>query len=122
MPRLNPTPPEIQEHHALLEDTPRRIAACTSGLDEARLHSSPGERAWSAVEILAHIRACSDLWTHSIYAMLAEDYPALPLLDERRWAKVTRYATLGFHPSFQAFALAREELLRVLRELPWNRG
>jgi hypothetical protein len=38
------------------------------------------------VEILAHLRACDDLWSHSIYAMLAQDNPALPLLDERRWA------------------------------------
>lgn len=56
--------------------------------------------------------------------MLVENNPTLPLLDERRWAKATRYTALEFHKSFQGFALRREELLRVLRDLPqeaWSR-
>ncbi len=61
--------------------------------------------------MLAHLRACS------IYAMLAEDHPVLPLLDERRWAKVVRYAEEDFHPAFQVFATQRGELLHVLRGL-----
>jgi hypothetical protein len=86
MPGRKPTAPEIRVTLALLDETPRRIAACTIGLDERRLRASPGKRAWSAVEVFAHLRACDDLWTHSIYAMLTEHDPALPLLDERRWA------------------------------------
>jgi hypothetical protein len=65
-----------------------------------------------------------EIWSFSIHAMLAEDNPSLPLLDERRWAKAACYATLEFHKSFQAFALQREELLCVLRDLPqdaWSR-
>lgn len=114
----------VEKYLSLLAETPWRIAACASRLDEARLRWSPGKRGWSAVEVLAHVRACHDMWSHSIYAMLAHDNPSLPWLDERRWAEVMRYAALGFHPSFQAFVLGREELLRVLRDLPvaaWSR-
>jgi hypothetical protein len=118
MPRLKFTDKEIHEYLSLLENTIRRISALTGNLTDEQLALSPGKRDWSAVEILAHLRGCNDVWTHSIYAMLAENHPTLALLDERRWAKVTRYATLGFHQSFQAFALSREELLRVLRDLP----
>jgi hypothetical protein len=117
MPRLKFTAKEIHEYLSLLENTIRRISALTAELTDEQLALSPGKRDWSAVEILAHLRACTDVWTHTIYAMLAEDNPTLPLLDERRWAKVTRYAALGFRQSFQAFTLSREELLHVLRDL-----
>lgn len=108
----------------MLEETIRRISALTGELTDEQLALSPGKREWSAVEILAHVRACNDVWTYSIYAMLSEDNPALPLLDERRWAKVTRYSTLGFHQSFQAFTMSRRELLHILRalsEASWQR-
>jgi hypothetical protein len=46
-------------------------------------------------------------------------------INERKWAKVTRYAELPFHKSFQAFSLQRENLVSVLRSLPfesWERS
>jgi len=107
-----------------LDETPNRIAACTFGLDEALLSRPPAPRAWSAIEILAHLRACANLWTYSIYAMLANERPQLPDLDERRWARVGRYDVLGFHTSLQAFSLERLQLLQVLSDLPldaWSR-
>ena len=124
MPRLQASPPEIQKYLALLEETPRLITTCIGGANEDTLRKSPGKRDWSPVEVLAHLRACDDLWSHSIYAMLAEDNPTLPLLDERRWARSRRYADLSFYTSFQAFTLSRGELLYVLRVLPheaWSR-
>lgn len=111
------TPEAIEAHLALLEATPRRIAACTAGVDEARLRAAPGPKAWPAAEILAHLRGCDDVWTHSVYAMLIEAAPALPVLRPRDWAKAARYASLEFHSSFQAFALRRAEFVRVLRGL-----
>ena len=62
---------------------------------------------------------------HSIYAMLAENEPVFSDIDERKWARVTRYAELPFGKSFQAFSLQRENLLRVLKVLPfesWERS
>jgi hypothetical protein len=44
------TPQAIEKYLALLEDTPRRIAACTAGVDEARLSQAPGPKAWSVVK------------------------------------------------------------------------
>jgi hypothetical protein len=125
MPRSKITPAEIEKYLAMLAETPVRIAALTAGLDEARLRGSPSKKDWSVVEILAHLRACEAVWTHSIYAMLTEDNPTLPLLDERRWAKAARYADAAFAASFQQFSLRRDELLHVLRQLPeeaWSRS
>ena len=75
--------------------------------------------------MVAHLRACADVWMFSIYAMLAEDEPALPDLDERKWAKVTAYTELEFYDLLQVYALQRAELINVLRDLPtesWARS
>src|SRR5262245_26152386 len=109
------TTADIENYLKILEETPRRIGNASIGVDEARLQFAPDKKSWSANDILAHIRSCSDLWTHSIYAMLAENEPEFSDINERKWAKVTRYAELPFAESFQAFSLQRENLLRVLK-------
>ena len=124
MPRLQITPAEIDKHLARLADTPQRIAAYTTQLSDEQLHTKPGARDWSASEILAHLRACEEVWTHSIYAMLSENQPEVPLLDERRWAKVARYAEHEFAAALHVFTLRRAELLIVLNGLSlenWSR-
>src|SRR5574341_647252 len=108
---MKATPSEIEKYLRLLEETPRRIVAVSKGIDESRLQFKPDKKSWSVNDILAHLRACSDLWTHSIYAMLAEHEPMFSDINERKWAKVTRYAELPFIESFQAFSLQRENLL-----------
>src|SRR5689334_15788386 len=121
---MKATPAQIEKILALLAETPRRIAACTDGLSGPPLQPAPDAKAWSAADILAHLRACADLWTYSIYAILAEENPTLPDIDERKWAKVTGYASRPFADSFQVFCLQRETLLGVLRSLPpqgWER-
>ena len=52
--------------------------------------------------------------------MLAENEPVFSDINERKWAKVTRYAELPFHPSFQAFSLQRESLVSVLKDLSFD--
>lgn len=117
MSRLEATPGEIAEQLALLKSTVGRLSACTKGLSNSQLATPPDPKSWSVLQILAHLRGCADLWTYSIYAMLAEKEPVLALLDERRWAKAARYDSLPFDKSFKAFALQRSELLNVLQAL-----
>jgi hypothetical protein len=115
---------EIEEHLSTLQSTVERIARATDGVSETILSTSPGGKAWSAYEILLHLRACADLWSFSIFAMLSEKDPELGLLDERRWAQATRARTPGFGDAFEAFARLRRELLRALQAAPptaWNR-
>lgn len=122
---MKATPKEIQNYLRLLEETPQRISIVTCGVDESRLQFKADKKSWSVNDILAHLRSCSDLWSHSIYAMLAENEPVFSDISERKWAKVTRYAELPFAESFQAFSLQRENLLHVLRVLPfesWERS
>jgi hypothetical protein len=110
---------------ALLAETPLRIAAAAAGQTAARLALplAPGE--WSAVQILAHLRGCADVWPKTIFAMLNQDNPQLALIAPRAWARKMGYARLDFDASFQTFRAAREELLPILSALPpeaWQRG
>ena len=53
---------DIEEIYALLAETPRRMAALTAGIDSALLQTRPEPDAWSLNEVLAHFRACADVW------------------------------------------------------------
>ena len=125
MARIQATPDEIEKHLIVLAQTPECITACTRDLDDSSLAASPDVKTWSAVQLLAHLRACADLWGYTIYSMLAENTPAFSLIDERRYAKAVRYADLTFSASFDVFCLQRAELLAVLRHLTidkWERS
>ena len=117
---MKATPSEIEKYLRIISETPQRITRAAKGLKESRLQFKPDGKSWSANDILAHLRSCADLWTHSIYAMLAENEPAFSDINERKWAKVTRYDELSFAESLQAFSLQRENLLRVLKALPFD--
>jgi hypothetical protein len=114
------TASEVQKYLSIISETPERIGLLVKGLEEARLHHRADAKSWSVNEILAHLRSCADLWTHSIYAMLAEKEPSFSDINERKWAKVTRYAELPFNQSSQAYSLQRESLVRVLKDLPFD--
>jgi len=122
---MKATPAEIETFIQILSETPLQISQAAKGLDEVRLQFKADKKSWSANDIFAHLRSCADLWTHSIYAMLAETEPVFSDINERKWANVTQYAELPFAESFQAFLLQRENLLRILKALPfksWERS
>jgi hypothetical protein len=110
--------------HALAE-TPCHVESITHGLDDARLQRRPGPAAWSANEILAHLRACADVWGGSIAAMIARDHPTLRYVSPRTHMRKTSYATLPFRPSLAAFSVQRNDLVQALTALDlagWSRG
>ena len=110
---------------AVLADAPRRIAALTAGLSPAQLRAAPHAEAWSANEVLAHLRSCADVWGGCIATLLTEDGPVVKAVNPRTWIKQTNYPTLAFRQSLRAFAAQREELLAVLGPQPpraWSRS
>jgi len=109
----------------LLQATPNRLAALAHGLPDSVLKQRPGVDAWSATDILAHLRACADVWGKSILTMIAEDAPKLRYLSPRTWVRKTDYDRLDFQSSLSAFTHQRLELLKVLSRLPrkdWSRS
>lgn len=108
----------------LLARTPGRLAELTANLKPAQLRTPPDNAAWSANDVLAHLRACADVWGDCILAMIAEDGPTLRAVNPRTWIKKTDYPELAFQPSLRSFAKQRADLLAVLDPLPpegWSR-
>lgn len=116
---------EIAAALALLAEGPRRIAAMTEPFDDSALQARPDEEAWSVNEILAHLRACGDVWGKNITTMLAQEHPTIRHLSPRTRMRKTDYHTWEFRPSLQAYVEQRQALLQTLRRLEaeeWLRG
>ena len=108
----------ITEAIALAESTPQRLAASIVGLDNAQLSEPSAPDEWSPLEILNHLRACEEVWMHSVHAMLAHDNPRLQEIHPRQWIKtINPYTTQPFTQGLQVFTLRREALLITLRTL-----
>ena len=108
----------------MLAATPPRIAALTAGLAPAQLHTAPAHDQWSANEVLAHLRACADMWGGCIVA-IAQGTPTLRAINPTTWIQKTDYLELAFQPSLHAFATQRTDLLAVLEPLApagWSRA
>jgi hypothetical protein len=122
VPQESPTTEQVL---TMLAAGPPRIAALTDGVPTALLQTRPAPGEWSANEVLAHLRACADMWGKYIMAMLAEERPTLRTVSPRTWINRTDYLEQAFQPSFRAFATQRAELLALLEPLPpagWSRA
>jgi len=109
----------------LLRSNPAAIAAAVAGLDDATLAREPAPGEWSAVTIIAHLRACSDQWGGACLRILAQDRPTFRAVSPRSWVRRTDYAEQPFWASFGAFRDQRDALLQVLEPLDpeaWSRS
>jgi hypothetical protein len=110
---------------ALIAATPPSIAMLTTALAPAQLRTSPTPDEWSANDVLAHLRACADVWGGYIATILVEDTPTLRAINPRTWIKRTDYPESAFQPALRAFTEQRAALLATLQALPeegWARG
>jgi uncharacterized damage-inducible protein DinB len=108
----------------MLESAPVRMTAAVLDLTLAQLHAAPEDGEWSVNDVLAHLRACADVWGGAIERILTEDHPTIRAMDPRTWMQQTNYPSLEFPASFQAFAEQRSQLLETLRRLTvedWER-
>ena len=106
----------------MLKTTPSRIASTSRGLSEKELNWKPAPDSWSANEVLAHLRACADVWGGSIMKILKQDNPTFRHVSPRTWIRKTNYLGLDFKASFLAFRKQREDLLKVLQSVPRKIG
>ena len=124
-PRATVSDAEIQSVLATLAGTPKEIARIASGRTASQLHRKPAADAWSAQEILAHVRACAEVWGRSISRMLAEDRPTIRYVSPRGWIKKTDYLQQDFRETLRKFSEQRAGLVTRLRKLPaggWTRS
>src|SRR5215469_15435967 len=95
----------------MLKTTPSRIASESRGLSEKELNWKPAADSWSANEVLAHLRACANVWGGTIMKILTQDNPTFRHVSPRTWIRKTNYLDLDFKVSFLAFRKQREDLL-----------
>jgi hypothetical protein len=102
---------------ALLDDlaaAPERLAARLSGLDATALRAQPAAGEWSALAVLAHLRASGDILMPRLYQILVRDDPPLPAFDERGWAEVAGFVDSPLDLVLTSFSARRAELVRLL--------
>jgi len=119
------SPAETESVLRLLAATPRRIASLSRDVEISKLHFRPHPDSWSTNDILAHLRACADVWGKSIVEMIIRDHPKLRYISPRSWIRKTDYLELEFRGSLKAFTDQRRELLRALKGLAikdWSRS
>ena len=119
------TDQDIAEVLRLLAETPRRIAAATSVIAPEQLQIKAGADRWSVNEILAHLRACVDVWVGTIDRMLTEEQPTLRHVSPRTYLRKTDYPALSFAESWAIFVAERAALLEKLQPLSmttWSRS
>lgn len=122
---MSDKPATSEQTLALLTQTPQRIVELTEGLTPAQLRTSPSLGEWSANDVLAHLRSCSDVWNGCIRRILDEDKPTIRAINPTAWIKQTNYLELEFAPSLRAYLAQRAELLQLLEPLPleaWSRS
>ncbi len=115
----------IEQVLTLLAHMPPRIATLTAEVTSDRLHTAPTPDEWSANDVLAHLRACADVWGNCIEAIIAGDMPTLRAVNPTTWIRQTNYPALEFRQSLGSFAAQRAGLLAILEPLPpesWSRA
>jgi hypothetical protein len=114
----------VEEIMAILPSTPGRLASMTDALTRDELHVAPEPGSWSVNDVLAHLRACSDVLGGNAIRIVTEDHPAWRGMSPRTWQARTDYHDWEFGPAFDAFARQRAELLAILEPLApaaWER-
>jgi len=101
---------------ALLQATAPRIAELTESLKPTELRR-PSDGEWSGNDVLAHLRACADVWGSCMVSII-EGAQTLRAVNPLSWIEKTDYRSLDFRPSLHSFIRQRAELLGVLRPAP----
>jgi len=115
----------IENILTILRETPSRLANLTAGLDSAHLQKSLSDGEWSVSEVLAHLRACNEVWGgYYIMTILSQENPTITAINPRTWIKTTDFFEQEFQFSLRTFTKQRKKLLAVLAPLPpqdWTR-
>jgi hypothetical protein len=114
---MKPAFEEVGRILELLAQGPLRIEAATRGFQPTRLYLRSDVEPWSVSDILAHLRACSDVWGNSIIAMVSQDNPTLRYVSPRSWMRKPEYQEQAFDAALESFAQERQKLVEMLADL-----
>ena len=111
-------PTAIEEIIATLAATPGRLMTELSSAEPDRLARSPSPSEWSALQVLAHVRASDAIMSPRVIQLIGEGSDiALAVVDDRAFASTRLRAVTPIEVQLGAFALGRAEFVAVLRTL-----
>ncbi len=120
-----PAMPTREDILARLARMPRDMAAVIAGSDDALLSRRPAPHAWSAKEIVCHVRDTEEPFLLFYQAMLEADEPRYNGGgDTERWPEERQYLRHDTAAALEAFRRRRAEALAFLRHLTppqWER-
>ena len=128
-----------------LERSPHEIDELIRGRRDDELGTRPAAHAWSAKEIVCHLRDVEELFQTRFHTIIALDEPRILAfgasaedlaswritnrddhpLNPDRWVEDRQYHRHDTHEALAAFARRRGAVLRLLRSLStaeWQRG
>lgn len=117
--------PPSEQVLELLAAAPGRLAAAIDGVPLERLHRRPSPDEWSVHEVLAHLRACADVWGDAVGRLLAEDRPTIRAVNPQTWLARSDHLGADVTEALDAFTGQRDRLLQQLRPLTseqWGRS
>lgn len=110
--------PPVEDSLARLARTPDDLAAAIAGADDAALSRRPSAHAWSAKEIVCHVRDTEEPFLTFFQAMLDLDEPRY---DDggapERWVDDRQYRRNDTVEALETFRRRRAESLAFLRHL-----
>jgi len=102
---------------SLMTQGPLRIEKATRSVQASSLYLRTDTEPWSVSDILAHLRACSDVWGTSLNAMLTRDNPTIRYKSPRSSMTKPMYADQEFKTALASFTEGRQKLVKVLANL-----
>jgi len=116
----------VDERLARLERTPSDLARLVRGQTDATLSQRPAPAAWSAKEVVCHLRDAEEHLRGWIRTILTSDDPELvETATADQWAEERQYGRDHAGAAWQAFSQRRDETLELLRGLDaaaWRRA
>ena len=113
-----------RERLARMADTADELGAAVAGRPPITLTRRPAPGAWSATEVVCHLRDIEEFYTGRMHLMLANDRPTLVVLDPDRWARERQYQRNDLAEALATFRASRAETLAFLDALvpeQWER-
>lgn len=108
-----------------MRQTPDDIGALIVAQPDDVLTRRPAEGAWSATEIVCHLRDVEEFYRDRVEFILTNAEPVLIVLDPDRWADERQYRRHDIVRAHAAFTDWRRETLAVLDSLgveQWERA
>jgi hypothetical protein len=108
----------VPDRLARLERTPSELARLMRGQSDAALTRRPSPEAWSAKEVVGHLRDAEEHLSGWMTLILTMEDPALITAGTAaRWAEDRQYQRHHAGAAWDAFGRRRDETLALLRDL-----